>query len=272
VELAYCQWGTAGIPILGLHGHPGQGKCLQVFADSLVGTGGFYLVAPDLRGYGRSQVRDPFTLETHLEDLEQFIRQRGWQTFGILGWSLGGILALELALRNSQTVMGLTLIASSACPQGSHPPVPWWMEVNTALASLLNLLVPGHPGVILLGQNSLYRYLVQCHTSATYRTLSRYAVPAYLRTSRQAHRALSQSLKHPYNRLKDLEMLAGIPALILAGSQDVHITPHSSQRTASVLPRATWKQYEGVAHLFPWEIPEQVNADLSGWWQNLLPS
>jgi len=278
VQLAYQQWGTEGIPILGLHGHPGQGECLEVFADSLAGTGQFHLVAPDLRGYGRSQVRDPYTLSAHLEDLEALIHSRGWQRFGILGWSLGGILALELALKlasnprarqpYSATVIGLTLIASSACPQGSHPPVPWWMDVTTALASLLNLLLPGHSAVIALGQNSLYRYLIARHTPKTYRYLARYAVSAYLRTSSQAHQALRESLRHPYNRLRDLSGL-GIPTLVLAGCQDVHITPESSQRTAAALPQATWKQYEGVAHLFPWEIPEQVNQDLVAWWQGL---
>ncbi|MEN9251493.1 MAG: alpha/beta hydrolase [Thermostichales cyanobacterium BF4_bins_65] len=270
MQLFCHQWGSRGLPVLALHGHPGRGDCMEVFAESLVSTGEFQVVAPDLRGYGRSQVRDPYTLQAHLWDLQALVETRGWQRFGILGWSLGGILGLELALQQPQRVLGLTLIASSACPQGSHPPVPWWLEANTALVSLLNLLLPGHPWVMALGKWSLYRYLIGRHTPPTYRFLARHAVPAYLQTSPYAHQALRQALRQPYNRLPALASL-GIPSLVLAGARDVHITPESSRCTAQALG-AKFRCYEGVAHLFPWEIPEQVQADVRQWWLGLRRS
>lgn len=205
-------------------------------------------------------------MDDHLRDLWALVEHLGWSRFGVVGWSLGGILALELALAEPQRILGLTLIASAARPQGSHPPVPWWMEVNTALASLLNLIWVGDPWIIdTFGKHSLYRYLVAQHTPATYQALARYAVPAYFRTSKMAHTALGQALRQGYDRLEPVTQLT-MPTLVMAAEHDVHITPASSRQTAEQMPAATWKLYPNTAHLFPWEIPEQVGNDLRQWW------
>jgi pimeloyl-ACP methyl ester carboxylesterase len=52
---------------------------------------------------------------------------------------------------------------------------------------------------------------------------------------------------------------------MLAGEQDRHITAAASQETARYLPHSDWIIYDQVAHLFPWEIPEQVLADIDQW-------
>ncbi|MEM1311574.1 MAG: alpha/beta fold hydrolase, partial [Cyanobacteria bacterium P01_H01_bin.153] len=43
----------AGYPILCLHGHPGSGRCMNVFTEHL--SQRFTTIAPDLRGYGDSR-------------------------------------------------------------------------------------------------------------------------------------------------------------------------------------------------------------------------
>jgi len=58
-----------------------------------------------------------------------------------------------------------------------------------------------------------------------------------------------------------------VPTLMLCGDRDLHITAASSQETAQNLPRNTLKTYPQTAHLFPWEIPDQVLADIDQWLQ-----
>jgi pimeloyl-ACP methyl ester carboxylesterase len=252
-----------GFPILCLHGHPGSAQSLSVFTQHL--SRQFKTLAPDLRGYGKSQVRQPFTMPEHLEDLEGLLDRHQVDRCLILGWSLGGILGLELTLKLPQRVSGLVLVATSARPWGSHPAVTWEDYLYTGLASILNRLVPGWQwNIDTFGRRSLYRYLIQQHTPTAYHYLAQDALSAYLQTSRQATRALYSALRQGYNRLTDLEHIQ-VPCLVLAGAEDRHITAASSLETVQHLPNVEWQCYPNTAHLFPWEIPDRVLSDIDDW-------
>lgn len=71
----------------------------------------FRLHLIDLPGHGSSAPLEPFTLDTVCDALIQVVPERAhW-----LGWSLGGMLALEFAARNPQRVERLILMASNPC-------------------------------------------------------------------------------------------------------------------------------------------------------------
>lgn len=236
---------------------------MSVFTDHL--SQRFRTIAPDLRGYGNSRTSQDFDMGDHLNDLEALLDRLQIRQCLILGWSLGGILAIELALRLSERVRGLILVATAARPRSNHPPITWEDNLYTGIASILNVVNPGWAwNIETFGKRSLYRYLVQQHTPTTYQYLASKAVSAYLQTSKPATRSLQKSLRNGYNRLPDLAQIR-CPALVLAGEADRHITVQSSLETAEHLPVCQAHCYPNVAHLFPWEIPDQVLADIDRW-------
>ncbi len=259
--------------LLCLHGHPGSGDCMTVFTEVL--SSRFRTLAPDLRGYGSSKAPGPFAMEDHLTDLEALLEHEQVEDFYLLGWSLGGILAMELALRDARSnrpnrIKGIILIATAACPRSNHPATGWTEDLLTGMAGLINAASPGAQwNIDLFGKRSLFRYLVQQQTPATYHYLAQYALPAYLQTSRWANKALGDALKSHYNRLEDLPAIA-CPCLMLVGEKDCHITARSSLETAQHLPHCQSKVYSDVAHLFPWEIPQQVVADIEQWLSEIM--
>jgi proline iminopeptidase len=252
-----------GFPILCLHGHPGSGRSLSVFTNFL--SKRFQTFAPDLRGYAKSRPSRDFQMNDHVQDLMALLDQYQIDRCLLLGWSLGGILALELALTQPHRFSGLILIASAARPWGNHPPITWQDLLYTGAAGILNVIKPGwNWNIDVLGKRSLFRYLIQQHTPLAYQHLAREGITAYLQTSREAERALTHALKKGYNRLEDLSKIE-MPCLVLAGAEDRHITAQSSQETAQLLKNAQWKCYPQTAHLFPWEIPHQVQHDIEEW-------
>ncbi|RUR87211.1 alpha/beta hydrolase [Nostoc sp. PCC 7120 = FACHB-418] len=255
-----------GFPILGLHGHPGSGRSLSVFTNHL--SKRYKTIAPDLRGYGKSRFRGNFTMQDHLTDLEALLDRFQIEKCLVLGWSLGGILAMELALRLPQRVTGLILVATAARPRGNHPPISWQDNLYTGVAGLINYIKPSWRwNIENFGKRSLFRYLIQQHTPTAYNYIAREALPAYLQTSTSATHALNSALRLGYNRLADLEQIH-CPSLLLAGAQDRHITADSSLETAQHLKHSQWQCYPHTAHLFPWEIPQQVINDIDLWLAN----
>jgi proline iminopeptidase len=106
--------------------------------------------------------------------------------------------------------------------------------------------------------------LIQQHNATPYRYLAQAGTPAYLKTSNTATKALNTALRAGYDRLIHLGDIQ-CPCLVLAGEADRHITSASSLETARHLHDCQWQCYPNTAHLFPWEIPDRVVADIDRW-------
>jgi len=95
-----------GVPMLCLHGIEAHGVRYVGLAAYLDGV---EIVAPDLRGHGRSPRTGPYTLDQHIDDLLPILRELGPETT-LLGHSYGGWIAWELARAAPDALARLVLV------------------------------------------------------------------------------------------------------------------------------------------------------------------
>jgi len=129
-----------GYPILCLHGHPGCIASMSVFTNYL--SQQYQTITPDLRGYGKSRYSQNFVMQDHLSDIIALLDKHQIGKCLILGWSLGGIMTMELALAQPERFSGLILIATAAQPLSDRPRETWQDLLFTRVGGIVNYLKP----------------------------------------------------------------------------------------------------------------------------------
>jgi lipase len=92
--------------ILALHGVEAHGLRFLKLASLMPAR---RIVAPDLRGHGRSPGEGPWTVEQHVRDLRPLL-ESSQRAPALLGHSFGGLVAWELARAQPERVARLVLV------------------------------------------------------------------------------------------------------------------------------------------------------------------
>lgn len=101
----------AGEPLVLLHGFTSQKETWNQFVK--VWKEHFQVITIDLPGHGQTKVDNPRTMGAVSDDLEQIFSQLNINKAHILGYSMGGRVALSFALTYPQLVQTLTLESAS---------------------------------------------------------------------------------------------------------------------------------------------------------------
>jgi len=105
--VAYLDSGGPGTPVLALHGSFGRGAVFTGLAARLAGVA--RVVAPDQRGHGRTGRADSYSRDDFVADAAHLVRALGLAPVVVLGHSLGGITAYQLAARHPDLVSALVV-------------------------------------------------------------------------------------------------------------------------------------------------------------------
>lgn len=109
------EWGDpAAPPVVCLHGVTGHGERFRRLAEERWTS--WHVIAPDLRGHGRSGWEPPWTIPAHLADLVETIAALGVERADWVGHSWGGRLVLELAAVRPDRIRRVVLLDPAIQP------------------------------------------------------------------------------------------------------------------------------------------------------------
>ena len=128
LKLYYEIHGT-GEPLILLHGGVGATGMFDVILPSLSNTR--RVIAVDLQAHGRTADIDrPLTFEAMADDIAALIKYLGIERADVMGYSLGGGVALRTAVRHPDLVRKLVLVAAAFKRDG------WYPEIQAGMAQM----------------------------------------------------------------------------------------------------------------------------------------
>lgn len=243
--------GTGDRVVVLLHGVGGSRAIWSASGShtlQALSNAGYQVLAVDLPGYGESQNVPFTTLAEMAQHLAREMDERGIARFSLVGHSMGGMVAQELALQRPSQVHSMVLACTSCAfgrPDGS------WQQ-----AFVRDRLAPLDAG---LGMHEVAQRLVPAlmgpHSSreANAGALALMsAVPAD--TYRSAIHALSQ-----FDVRAQLARMT-MPILCLAAEHDRTSGPEMMQRWSQRLVDCEFACLEGAGHIANLEVPDAFNS------------
>lgn len=126
IELSYQEFGT-GSPLILLHGGFGSVEMFGPNVDLL--ASGRRVIGVDLQSHGRTPAADrPMRFETMADDVAALIEFLGLGQADVMGFSLGGAVALRTALQHPALVRRLVVVSTPFRRTGWHPEMTAGME------------------------------------------------------------------------------------------------------------------------------------------------
>ncbi len=246
VELFVAQRGR-GRPLLLVHGFPLDHTMWQPQLEHL--SDRYRVVAPDLRGFGRSQVvAGTATMPQLADDLALLLDALEIdEPVTLCGLSMGGYIAWQFWLRHADRLDRLVLCDTRAM---ADPPDVAQGRVESARRVLeegTSEFVEGLLGKLFAEATLRDQPAVVAATQEVMRAASPVGVAAALRGMAER--------PDMTGRLGEIR----IPTLVVCGQHDVISPPAEMQQIAAALPRATMLEVPDAGHMAPLEQPQQVN-------------
>ncbi len=126
-----------GEPLLLLHGGLGS---IDMFAPILpILAEKRQVIGVDLHGHGRTTLGDrPISLIDMGDDMAAILKRLGYGQVDVLGYSLGGGVALRLAVQHPDAVRRLALVSAGFAQEGFYPEMlPMQAAVGAGMADMM---------------------------------------------------------------------------------------------------------------------------------------
>jgi aminoacrylate hydrolase len=251
----YYELAGQGPPVLFIQGVGVTGEGWRPQVSGLAGD--FQTLIFDNRGIGKSiPCPGPIRIEAMAEDARALLDAVGWPSAHVVGHSMGGVIAQQLALDCPERVRSLSLLCTFARGKDGARLTPWvlWMTLRTRIGSrrmrrraFLEMLFP---------KNDLHAANLDELAAQVSALVGRDLADQPPVLMKQV-RALSH-----HDCSKRLGELATIPTLVLSAEHDPIALPRYGRTLAELIPGAHFEVIKAAAHGVIIHKADQINQRL----------
>ena len=175
----------------------------------------------------------------------------------VLGWSMGGFIAQQLAIRHPALIRNLVLAATN--PGGSKTALgpTWVQEIDSSSSSDADYLRTNYPPAGRAAGKRFLQRLSEAYDSGAYPVTE---------TPERTLKAMVEA-EDPWLRSNaNLRRLSTIekPTYVIDGARDLITPPINSSVIASRIPRAELRLFPGAGHSFLFQAPAEVSSAING--------
>ncbi|GAB5554815.1 MAG: hypothetical protein Sapg2KO_44060 [Saprospiraceae bacterium] len=266
LELAYFDEGTGPQTLIMIHGLGSYAPAWKPVIESLKGQ--YRCIALDLPGYGKSSAGDfPYSMSFFAETIAAFIDALGIENPTVVGHSMGGQIALTLALAQPNLMSKLVLVAPAGFETFSESDRQWFATFVTPEAILatdparikLNFAVNFHQMQFPDNAGFMYddRMALKADSSA------------YAAYCNMIPKCVQGMLEAPvFGRLSELKP----STLVIYGEGDLLIpnkilhpqltTQGLAEAAVAKIPNADLKLLPACGHFVQWECAEETASEI----------
>jgi 3-oxoadipate enol-lactonase len=233
----------AGDPLLLIHGLGYARWGWEPVADALARKHEVLLF--DNRGIGESDAPPgPYTVSMLAQDAVSVLDAAGVERAHVLGTSLGGMVALQLALDRPDRIDRLVLASTTAGGPASAP-----MPEQTVR---LMQEAPSLPSDVALRRFVENAFGPTPDEQKVERILEHRLATAQPPAAWAAQAAAGAAFD-VWERVPEIR----VPTLVLTGDRDAVVDARNSESLAARIPGARLEVFPGLGHLFFWEDPQR---------------
>jgi 3-oxoadipate enol-lactonase len=248
IEMFYLEAGR-GEPVILIMGFGGDhlawGLQIHAFAER------YRAITVDNRGVGQTDAPDhPYTIRMMAEDTRRLMDALGIDRAHVVGVSMGGMIAQELALNHPTRVRSLHLGCTLAQPDGFMKALLGaWRDVRINVSREVALRAFG-PWLF---------------APTTYDTRPEFVELIFQNALANPHpQSLTGFLRQgeaimSHDTLGRLDQIR-CPTLVSVAEEDILVPPRFSRQLAAAIPGAKLQVVPGAGHAYFWERPDVFNT------------
>jgi pimeloyl-ACP methyl ester carboxylesterase len=208
----------------------------------------FQVITIDNRGIGASDAPPgPYSTRAMVDDVLAVLDDAGVERASVVGTSLGGMVAQELALAHPGRVDRLVLVSTIPGGQLTSP-----MPLETARLLAWAPLLASETRLQGFVENALGPKTVRRQTEVVERLKAQKLAHPQSERAWQAQ-ATAGVLFNPLGRQRRITQ----PTLILQGTADRVVNPDNADLLANLIPDARLRYFGGAGHLLYWDEPRR---------------
>jgi len=240
-----------GTPLLLVHGFPFDHTMWNEQLAALPEH--FQMIAPDLRGFGESDVPpapDRYSMDIYADDLARLLDILGEEKVVLAGLSMGGYIALAFQRRYPERLSGLVLADTQATADNETGRAGRHAAMETVRAQGVEAIVDG--------------LLLKLFAPANFTGKRDLRERVRAMMVRQPADGVRGALAAMAARPDSMPGLAAVscPTWVIVGEDDLLTPPAKAAALAAAIPDAQLHVIPEAGHLSPLEAPQAFNAIL----------
>jgi pimeloyl-ACP methyl ester carboxylesterase len=227
IQMYYAVYGE-GEPVLLIHGGLGNADAWGFQVPELAKS--HKVIVADSRGHGRStRSEKPFGYQLMADDYLALLDHLGIDQVALVGWSDGGIIGLDIAIRHPERLSRLFAFAANYTPEG--------VKASVADDPTFNAYI----------ERAGKEYARVSPTPDQY--------DAFVEQ-------ISKMWATEPNYTKEQLQAITVPTVIFDGEHDEAIEPAHTAEMAELIPGAKLVIMKDASHFAMWQKPDELNAIL----------